>query len=34
MNTNAFQTIFDKSNDNPNKIWVKKCGESYNKAIK
>ena len=32
--TNAFQTILDESNRKPNKIWVDKGSELYNKAMK
>ena len=31
---NAFQTIFDKSNTKPNKIWVDKSKEFYNRSTK
>ena len=29
--TNALQKIFDELNCKPNKIWVDKCSEFYNK---
>ena len=32
--TNAFQKILDESNRKPNKIWVDKGNEFYNKSIK
>ena len=32
--TNAFQKIVDVSNNQPNKIWVDKGSEFYNKSIK
>ena len=32
--TNAFQEILDESNRKPNKIWVDKGNEFYNKSIK
>ena len=32
--TNAFQKILDESNHNPNKIWVDKDRESYNRSTK
>ena len=32
--TNAFQKILDESNQKPNKIWVDKGSEFYNKSIK
>ena len=32
--TNAFQKILDKSNRKPNKIWVDKGIEFYNRSIK
>ena len=32
--TNAFQKILDDSNRKPNKIWVHKCSEFYNRSIK
>ena len=31
---NAFQSIFKKSNRKPNKIWVDKVSEFYNKSFK
>ena len=31
---NAFQSIFKKSNRKPNKIWVDKSGEFYNRSMK
>ena len=31
---NAFQSIFKKSNRKPNKIWLDKGGEFYNRSIK
>ena len=31
---NAFQNNLDKSNWNPNKIWVDKGSEFYNKSMK
>ena len=31
---NAFQIIFKKSNRKPNKIWVDKGGEFYNRLMK
>ena len=31
---NAFQSIFKKSNKNPNKIWVDKSSEFYNNSFK
>ena len=31
---NAFQSISNKSNRKPNKIWVDKGGEFYNRLIK
>ena len=31
---NAFQSIFKKSNRKPNKIWLGKGGEFYNRSIK
>ena len=30
----AFQKILDESNGKPNKIWVDKASEFYNKSIK
>ena len=30
----AFQNILDESNHKPNKIWVDKGSESYNRSIK
>ena len=32
--TNAFQKILDESRCKPNRIWVHKGSESYNKSIK
>ena len=32
--TNAFQKIQDESNKKPNKIWVNKSSEFYNRSIK
>ena len=32
--TNAFQEILDESNCKPNKIWVDKGSEFYNRSIK
>ena len=32
--SNAFQTILDKSNCKPNRIWVYKCREFYNRSMK
>ena len=32
--TNAFQKILDKSNRKPNKTWVDKGSEFYNRPIK
>ena len=32
--TNAFQKILDKSNLKPNKIWVDKGNEFYNRSMK
>ena len=32
--TNALQKILDESNRKPNKIWVDKSSEFYNKSIK
>ena len=31
--TNAFQKIIDESNRNPNKIWVDKGSEFYNRSM-
>ena len=31
---NAFQSILKKSNRKPNKIWVDKGSESYNRSVK
>ena len=31
---NAFQSILNKSNRKPNKIWVDKGGEFYNRSMK
>ena len=32
--TTAFQKILDESNCKPNKIWVDKCSEFYNRSMK
>ena len=32
--SNAFQKIFDESKRKPNKIWVDKGSECYNRSIK
>ena len=32
--TNAFQKILDESNHKPNKIWVDKGREFYNRSVK
>ena len=32
--TNAFQKLLDKSNRKPNKIWVDKDSERYNRSMK
>ena len=32
--TNAFQKLLDKSNRKPNKIWVNKSCEFYNRSMK
>ena len=32
--TNAFQKILDESRCKPNRIWVNKSSEFYNKSIK
>ena len=32
--TNAFQKILDESSRKPNKIWVDKCSEFYNRLMK
>ena len=32
--TNAFQKILGESNRKPNKIWVDKCSECYNRSMK
>ena len=32
--TNTFQNILDESNRKPNKIWVNKNSEIYNRLIK
>ena len=32
--TNAFQKIFGESNGKPNKIWVDKGTEFYNRSMK
>ena len=32
--TNAFQKILDESNRKPNKIWVDKSSEFYNRSVK
>ena len=34
MITNAFQKILDQSNRKPNKIWVDKGNEFYNRSMK
>ena len=34
MITNAFQKILDESNRKPNKIWVDKGSEFYNRSMK
>ena len=34
MITNAFQKILDQSNHKPNKIWVDKGSEFYNRSMK
>ena len=34
MITNAFQKILDRSNRKPNKIWVDKGSEFYNRSMK
>ena len=34
MITNAFQKIFDESNRKPNKIWVDRDSEFYNRLMK
>ena len=34
MITNAFQKILDQSNRKPNKIWVDKGSEFYNRSMK
>ena len=31
---NAFQKVLDKSNGKPNKIWVDKGSEFYNRSMK
>ena len=31
---NAFQSILNKSNRKPNKIWVDKSSEFYNRSMK
>ena len=31
--TNAFQKILDESNLKPNKTWVDKCSEFYNRSM-
>ena len=31
---NSFQKIFDESNHKPNKIWVDKCSEFYERSMK
>ena len=33
-NTNAFQKFLDESNHKPNKIWVDKGSEIYNRSVK
>lgn len=32
--TNAFQKILNEFDGKPNKIWVNKCTEIYNKSMK
>ena len=32
--TNAFQKILDKSNCKPNKIWINKVSEFYDRSMK
>ena len=32
--TNTFQKIFNKLNRKPNKLWIEKCSEFYNRSIK
>ena len=32
--TNAFQKMLDESNRKPNKIWLDKCREFYNRSMK
>ena len=32
--TNAFQKILDESNGKPNKIWIDKGNELYNRSMK
>ena len=32
--TNAFQIILDESNSKPNKIWLDKGSEFYNRSVK
>ena len=32
--SNAFQTILDRSNRKPNKIWIGKSSEFYNRSMK
>ena len=32
--TNAFQKILNESNHNPNKIWLEKDSEYYNRSMK
>ena len=32
--TNAFQIILDESNRKPNKVWVDKGSEFYNRSMK
>ena len=32
--TDAFETVLDESNYKPNKIWVHKGSEFYNRSIK
>ena len=34
MITNAFKKIFDESNRKPNKIWVDRDSEFYNRLMK
>ena len=34
ISTNVFQKILDAPNHKPNKIWVNKSGEFYNRSMK